>query len=785
MCNFNGCFSFLSRPTPKPRPPFLTGETGIKLQKIANKKGKDEFSKENQSQESLNELHLFLTQHGIQDIPIGRFDKKEHPKKSKKQMPHTIVCAQSLSDKKELFIIQGSQIKGTKCAKKISTKMYIDIQSIPKNLDIDEKKQRKLELDAQHIMYHALGKESYCTSTIDSQTEKSYYFFNKEIELKTKATAWFHPVENGNKNTETYTENAAVAVQILDKVMNRLMRVSDNKLSFRTLPTWSMIYVSTNQITEKFNLIIEAPDAPIKKTNVVQQHHILKSLLTELEEADYITKQAADALQYVFGPCRNEEFATFVKKKIVKKETFQERTRQAITHKNLCSDILLMRVESPMEALHSFIEHFGKNSFFDPSNQYVRIDEQSQAAYLNKSFSFKHFYHSGYLLNSSNRLDFRIPYSVRRTHDGEVLIMTNLGPGNLPLKKAEGGFKYVRFQYSLTQEKWIALKIDHSSEQCAHHDSKKTSENDTVEQRTKETQRNIIETVDLPLREVSLIGKPHAMIMEKMDGDLTDFIASVSKNKAPIPRNLAIGLTIGLMQIMKNLHQKKVLHRDLKIENILYKYDKTSKIMTLMLDDFDLSKVLKGNYTIYETLGGTLKILAPELMISSKNAIGIKQHAYTVETDRFALGVLLGELFCDMTDLFQRIEYENESRFKNRLTGYTFLSDGYLQEEGMTEHEVNDYIDNHVGKKVNLSELTYRDVDYIKTIIKKCLTLDPSQRVGSDFFNTFISSGRSMIESRFSNPVIIDAMYDLSENIQYESYEQEISFKLYLEQFPI
>jgi serine/threonine protein kinase len=75
------------------------------------------------------------------------------------------------------------------------------------------------------------------------------------------------------------------------------------------------------------------------------------------------------------------------------------------------------------------------------------------------------------------------------------------------------------------------------------------------------------------------------------------------------------------------LHDKKIIHNDVKLENVLYEYD-TEKIK---ICDYGLARII-GQENLHD---GTLEYFSPEK---------IKQHPYSESFDWWAVGVMLHEL---------------------------------------------------------------------------------------------------------------------------------------------
>jgi len=159
------------------------------------------------------------------------------------------------------------------------------------------------------------------------------------------------------------------------------------------------------------------------------------------------------------------------------------------------------------------------------------------------------------------------------------------------------------------------------------------------------------------------IKESFAYVMELCDGNLLHYI---------MDKNLEIedikNILIQLNNSFKILHKNKILHRDIKAKNILYKKDNNSKIIfKLKLTDNccllkDSSKIEMSNII----LNNNLRISAPEVLKGEK---------FKEESDLWSLGILIYLLKFkkypfngkDKDDILRQIRNEKLEKTNNKV----------------------------------------------------------------------------------------------------------------------
>ena len=109
-------------------------------------------------------------------------------------------------------------------------------------------------------------------------------------------------------------------------------------------------------------------------------------------------------------------------------------------------------------------------------------------------------------------------------------------------------------------------------------------------------------------------------------GDLFRHLAKKGKFNEKVARFYAAQVLVALGY----LHKKRIIYRDLKLENILLDRDGY-----ILISDFGLSKILSQPEEQTNTLVGTAAYVAPEIL---------KGNGYDKSVDWWALGILIYEM---------------------------------------------------------------------------------------------------------------------------------------------
>jgi len=180
------------------------------------------------------------------------------------------------------------------------------------------------------------------------------------------------------------------------------------------------------------------------------------------------------------------------------------------------------------------------------------------------------------------------------------------------------------------------------------------------------------------------------IVMELCDGNLIDFI----KLKKDFNINDIYELLCQLNNTFKIMSENKIVHRNLKLQNIFFKYENEEKTKYIFkISGYGISKKLHGISNGFSTKVGTINFMAPEILEGEK---------YDNECDLWSLGVIIYILY-----------------FKN----YPYM--------GMNEIALKNQIRN-LGKKI-LKSSGNKDFD---DLIRGLLTSIPNERLTwEQYFN--------------------------------------------------
>ena len=118
-------------------------------------------------------------------------------------------------------------------------------------------------------------------------------------------------------------------------------------------------------------------------------------------------------------------------------------------------------------------------------------------------------------------------------------------------------------------------------------------------------------------------------------GDLAQAIKQRAKAEQPFNEQEVISLFVQIVMALHYVHSKRILHRDLKTQNIFITKARDGQMGLVKLGDFGIAKVLEGSYAAASTVIGTPYYMSPEVC---------QGQPYGYMSDVWALGCILYEI---------------------------------------------------------------------------------------------------------------------------------------------
>jgi serine/threonine-protein kinase len=160
------------------------------------------------------------------------------------------------------------------------------------------------------------------------------------------------------------------------------------------------------------------------------------------------------------------------------------------------------------------------------------------------------------------------------------------------------------------------------------------------------------------------ISKPtewdHFLIMERIRGkNLTELMAMYPDNKLPV--ELALEIIRQAAEGLKHLHELGIVHRDVKLENIM-KEDGENGIVKIT--DLGLAEIFEESAPKGNLLFGTLGYMSPE-QIDGKQL--------DQRSDIFSLGIVLFEMIAGKHPFASDISVERAMKIRTKTPEYIAL----------------------------------------------------------------------------------------------------------------
>ncbi|KAM3146133.1 hypothetical protein pb186bvf_001790 [Paramecium bursaria] len=180
------------------------------------------------------------------------------------------------------------------------------------------------------------------------------------------------------------------------------------------------------------------------------------------------------------------------------------------------------------------------------------------------------------------------------------------------------------------------------------------------------------------------------IIMEYCEeGDLQFHINRKQQKNETFPEKVILNWFLQSALALKYIHEQKILHRDIKSQNIFLNSSGFIKI-----GDFGISRVLEYTYEQAETVVGTPYYMSPEVC---------ENKPYTYKSDVWALGCVLYEL-CNLTHAFK----------SNNLLGLVnrIVKDQVTDIKNHYSRELNELVQKLLSKRADQRPSTQEILQY-------------------------------------------------------------------------
>lgn len=147
-------------------------------------------------------------------------------------------------------------------------------------------------------------------------------------------------------------------------------------------------------------------------------------------------------------------------------------------------------------------------------------------------------------------------------------------------------------------------------------------------------------------------------------GTLHDQIVNAIEKKSPFSEEQIMQWFIQMTMALQHIHSKKVLHRDLKSQNVFL-----TKKGVVKIGDFGIARMMENTFDMAQTCCGTPCYLSPELC---------QDMPYSSKADVWALGCLLFEMCAlryafDATNFVSLLQDCQSGPRRSSITVFAFL----------------------------------------------------------------------------------------------------------------
>ena len=215
------------------------------------------------------------------------------------------------------------------------------------------------------------------------------------------------------------------------------------------------------------------------------------------------------------------------------------------------------------------------------------------------------------------------------------------------------------------------------------------------------------------------------IIMEYVNGGvLSDYLKKYKlKYQKAFPEEVVQYLMRQIVEALIYIHERNIIHRDLKLENIMVSFDseKDKEELNMMkakikIIDFGFSLILLSDDYLTNTAVGTMLYMDPKILEEFYNQAKVdKSRGYGKEADIWSLGCICYELFRgkypfeakNIQELFTKINFDGKYKIPKTASKeiYSFL-DKMLQYDGKARLSAKELMNQPFLTK-NVKDFTY------------------------------------------------------------------------------
>ena len=226
-----------------------------------------------------------------------------------------------------------------------------------------------------------------------------------------------------------------------------------------------------------------------------------------------------------------------------------------------------------------------------------------------------------------------------------------------PLSK--GGYGIIYTAYNIKDKIEVCLKKINVDEMKLNYELNEFKENSYLKDLNNEIE--ILKLLSWNKNSLKYYGSydfshEKILILEKCDENMEQFMKK--RDRALTIKEIK-NIFSDFNEILYILQTKKIIHRDLKLTNLLIKYiNKEKNDYIVKLADFGISKFSNELNSDFSGYKGTLDSAAPEIILQK-----VKQYDSII--DIFSLGIILYQLSHNLKHPFKKYTYDNIIRIYN------------------------------------------------------------------------------------------------------------------------